>query len=109
MYFKLEAASIGVHRSTVCRVVNRREIAPNKGSVILILPMHYVFDNLDVQGKKKFIEKGFGKGLAYDGVVYRTTFLNPIFLSKALVLSRKELLKNRQKNGDFGKIPVKGG
>lgn len=61
--------------------------------------MHYVFDNLDVQNKKKLIDKVFGKGMQYAGVVYRTPFLNPIFLSKALVLSRKELLKIDKKRG----------
>ena len=49
----------------------------------------YIFDNLDVQNKKLFIKKGFGKQLVYDDTVYRNPFLNPIFLPNLLILSNK--------------------
>ena len=65
----------------------------------------YIFDNLDVQKKKLFIEKGFGKQLVYDGSVYRTPFINPIFLPKSLILSKKELLKYHKKMGHFENDP----
>ena len=67
----------------------------------------YIFDNLDVQQKKLFIEKGFGKQVVYDGSVYRTPFLNPLFLPKSLILSNKELLKYNKKTSHFENDPLR--
>ena len=50
----------------------------------------YIFDSLDVQKKKTLIEQVFGKGLAFDGMIYRTPYINPLFMSKALILSNKK-------------------
>jgi len=68
--------------------------------------LRYLFDNLDVQNKKTLIERVFGKGMQCDGVVYRTPFLNPVFSSKYLILSKKELLKIDKKTGFSSKIPL---
>lgn len=65
-----------------------------------------VFLSADVQGKQNFIEKVFGTELAYNGEVYRTAFLNPLFLSKVLVLQRKGLLEFHKKTGISLKSPL---
>lgn len=56
-----------------------------------------VFDRADVQQKRNFVEIGFGKQLTWDGIIYRTAYLNPIFYAKVLILRRKELLELMQK------------
>ena len=69
--------------------------------------LSYIFDNLDVQKKKTFIEIGFGRELLYDGSIYRTTYLNPIFLPKALILKRKSLLEYNKKTGNSEEFPLR--
>lgn len=67
----------------------------------------YIFDNLDVNKKKNFIEIVFGRELVYDGRVYRTPFLNPVFVSKALLLKRKSLLEYNKKTSHFENDPFR--
>lgn len=64
-----------------------------------------VFHSASLVQKQSFIEIGFGKGLSWDGSVYRTTYLNPIFMSKMLVMRRKGILIYEQKKEDFLEVP----
>ena len=67
--------------------------------------IHNIFEKADIQEKHSFIEKGFGKLLSYDGNIYRTTFLHPVFEDKYLILSDKELLKLHKKTEILQKSP----
>ena len=58
--------------------------------------------------KKTFIEIGFGRELLYDGSIYRTAYLNPIFEPKALILKRKSLLEYNKKTGSSLEYPLRG-
>ena len=64
-----------------------------------------VFRSASLHNKQNFIEIGFGKELTYNGEVYRTAFLNPLFLSKALLLQGKGLLEYNKKTGISKKSP----
>jgi site-specific DNA recombinase len=66
-----------------------------------------VFHSADAQLKQNFIEKGFGKQLSYDGNIYRTAFLSPLFVSKALILKNKGLLEYNKKRGIFTNPPLR--
>jgi len=59
-----------------------------------------------VQKKKTLIEQVFGKGLAFDGMIYRTPYINPLFMSKVLILSNKKLLKINKKTGIQKESPL---
>lgn len=52
-----------------------------------------IFHQATTPQKSAFAQTGFGKTLQYDGNIYRTAFLNPIFQNKSLILRRKELLE----------------
>lgn len=56
-----------------------------------------IFHEASTVQKSAFIRTGFGKTLQYDGELYRTAFLNPIFQHKTLILNRKDLLKVHKK------------
>lgn len=64
------------------------------------------FQTATTPQKAVFIEKGFGKGLVYDGTMYRTPYLNPIFQHKALVLRRKGLLEVYKKTEILDESPL---
>ena len=65
-----------------------------------------VFYSADLQSKHNFIEKGFGRELTYNGEVYRTGYLHPLFVSKALILKNKGLLEYDKKRGFPQKSPL---
>ena len=58
------------------------------------------------QEKLNFVEIGFGKELEYDGKVYRTGYLNPVFKPKTLILKQKELLFVETKKGILKESPL---
>ena len=66
-----------------------------------------VFHSADPQLKKNFISMVFGKHLAYDGEIYRTPFLSPLFVSKALILKNKGLLDYNKKRGILENPPLR--
>lgn len=66
-----------------------------------------VFHLATVQEKINFVEIGFGKELIYDGSIYRTNYLNPVFAYKSLMLSQKELLVYEQKKGILNESPLR--
>lgn len=65
-----------------------------------------VFHIASLQEKRNFIEIGFGRTLSWDGNIYRTGFLNPIFAGKQLILSRKELLILDKNKGETVNFPL---
>lgn len=67
--------------------------------------LNYIFQKANVQQKKNFIELGFGKQLSYDGIIYRTQFLNQLFADKALILKHKKLLEYNKKTDISEKYP----
>jgi site-specific DNA recombinase len=64
-----------------------------------------VFRSASLQSKQNFIERGFGKELTYNGEVFRTAYLNPLFISKAVLLKGKGLLEYNKKTGISEKSP----
>ena len=62
-----------------------------------------VFHLATTSEKLNFVEIVFGKELIYDGDIYRTPFINPIFVSKTLILKGKRLLDYTKKSEDFNK------
>lgn len=65
-----------------------------------------VFHMADTPQKFVFVENGFGNSLSYNGDLYRTAFLNPIFSHKALILRRKGLLELHKKKGIHDESPL---
>lgn len=65
-----------------------------------------VFHMASPQEKMNFVEIGFGKELSYNGKVYRTEYLNPVFKPKTLILKQKELLFVDTKKGILKESPL---
>ena len=68
-----------------------------------------VFHMASVQEKMNFVEIGFGKELTYDGSIYRTNYINPIFSPKVLVLKEKRVLVYENKKGILNESPLRVG
>ncbi|HRN99024.1 MAG TPA: hypothetical protein PLA69_06915 [Flavobacterium sp.] len=66
-----------------------------------------IFHSGDVQMKQNFIKIGFGEKISYNGAIYRTAFLHPIFEPKTLIMSKKDLLKLHKKTGISEKPPLR--
>ncbi len=62
-----------------------------------------VFHLASTQEKLSFIDIVFGKELTYDGNIYRTPFINPLFVSKSLILKGKNLLDYQVKTDKSNK------
>jgi hypothetical protein len=58
--------------------------------------MNYIFHKADMHHKHTFIRAVFNNSLSYEGGIYRTPYLLPIFHSKALTLKEKKLLEVEQ-------------
>lgn len=64
------------------------------------------FEHADFNQKRTFIEIGFGRGLSWDGEVYRTAYLNPIFITKQLKLRQKNILFFEPKKAENRSFPL---
>lgn len=65
-----------------------------------------ILNAASLQNKQNFIKIGFGQELTYNGEIYRTAFLDPLFISKALILKTKGLLEYNKKTGISEKPPL---
>lgn len=68
--------------------------------------LRYTFEAAPLATKTSLVKIGFGKQLTYDGSTYRTTFLNPLFTHKELVLNNKNLLKTKISTTFSGGYPL---
>ncbi len=64
------------------------------------------FEAADIYQKQNFIQIGFGNSITFDGDIYRTAYLNPIFLPKALLLNKKRLMEYKPFSGYLDKVPL---
>lgn len=65
-----------------------------------------VFNSASAMQKREFLKVGFGRELSWDGFVYRTAYMNPIFSLKQLKLRRKELLIYEPKKSESIKLSL---
>lgn len=64
------------------------------------------YENSNIYRKQSIIKMLFGENLTYEKGIYRTTFLNPLFASKALILKEKQLLEIQETASNNGKNPL---
>ncbi|WP_313373800.1 recombinase family protein [Chishuiella sp.] len=72
-------------------------------SISYLSSLKSVFHLASTPEKLKFVEMVFGRELIYDGNIYRTHFINPLFVSKVLILKGKKLLEYVKNQQDFPK------
>lgn len=65
-----------------------------------------IFQKGDIHRKQAFIKLVFDNKLYYSDGVYRTPYILPMFLSKALILKEKRLLEIEQPDRIFNKNSV---
>jgi len=68
--------------------------------------IHDVFEQASTMEKRELLKVGFGRLLSWDGSVYRTGYLNPIFSIKVLELRRLSLLKYEPKKSESIKLSL---
>lgn len=67
--------------------------------------LQYLYTNLETFEKQTFIKLVFDSGLYYQGGLYRTPYIMPIFSHNQLILKEKSLLLIDEKRGFLSKAP----